>query len=275
MKIIEKLISSKTGDAKTCEDRMFYNENFAAVVDGATNKSELLFDGKSPGMIASNIVCDEIAKFHPRIDFTAAVEKLTKSIYKFYIDNGFEFQVKQDPTMTICATAAIFSRFRKEVWLIGECQCIANGILYSNNNLVSKINAEARALYLEEEIASGKNIQELINHDTGREFIMPLLRRQYLFENAKDDVIYSYPVLNGFSVNPKNIVVIAIQKDQRHLILASDGYPLLKSTLADSEKHLKDLLVDDPLCFRIFKSTKGCGKGNISFDDRTYLKIAI
>lgn len=57
------------------------------------------------------------------------------------------------------------------------------------------------------------------------------------------------------------------------LVLASDGYPVLKETLAESEAVLRELMEKDPLCFRENKGTKGLVKGNDSFDDRTYIRF--
>ena len=57
------------------------------------------------------------------------------------------------------------------------------------------------------------------------------------------------------------------------IILASDGYPFLKPTLAESENALAAQLDSDPLCIRSFKATKGLASGNKSFDDRSYVRF--
>ena len=36
---------------------------------------------------------------------------------------------------------------------------------------------------------------------------------------------------------------------------------------------LQDLLEQDPMCFRLYPSTKGVKPGNVSFDDRAYCRI--
>ena len=38
MKVLEQFIESKTGNQSLCEDSIFLNESFAAVIDGATSK---------------------------------------------------------------------------------------------------------------------------------------------------------------------------------------------------------------------------------------------
>ena len=57
------------------------------------------------------------------------------------------------------------------------------------------------------------------------------------------------------------------------IILASDGYPYLENTLEASESKLKYILENDPLCYTLYKSTKGIQKGNVSFDDRSYVRF--
>ena len=51
--------------------------------------------------------------------------------------------------------------------------------------------------------------------------------------------------------------------------------PVLKDTLAESEKSLDELLQKDPQCLRENRGTKGLVKGNQSFDDRTYVRFAV
>ena len=57
------------------------------------------------------------------------------------------------------------------------------------------------------------------------------------------------------------------------VVLASDGYPLLRPTLQQSEQDLDRLLKEDPQCCRLYESTKGLKPGNKSFDDRTYVRF--
>lgn len=60
---------------------------------------------------------------------------------------------------------------------------------------------------------------------------------------------------------------------EKTIVLASDGYPYLKDSLEASEHALQGVLRDDPLLFRTYKATKGIQQGNLSFDDRAYVKI--
>lgn len=48
---------------------------------------------------------------------------------------------------------------------------------------------------------------------------------------------------------------------------------LQKGTLAESKKELSEILKNDPLCYKEYCSTKGQKKGNVSFDDRSYIRF--
>ena len=63
--------------------------------------------------------------------------------------------------------------------------------------------------------------------------------------------------------------------DKSSIVLASDGYPVLKGTLAESERELSEILKNDPLCYKVYCSTKGLKKGNVSFDDRSYIRFSL
>ncbi len=138
-----------------------------------------------------------------------------------------------------------------------------------------KIAADARSLFLEAEIAHGKTIEELMQHDTGRDFIIPLLKQQMIFQNKPSTGQYWFAVLDGFDVPAEGLHIVKLPEETETIILASDGYPYLKTSLEETERTLQEILRDDPLLFRKYKSTKGITEGNISYDDRSYVKLII
>ena len=54
--IIELFNKGKTGNQEICEDLFVANDNFVAVIDGATNISSRLIRGKAPGRIAAEVI---------------------------------------------------------------------------------------------------------------------------------------------------------------------------------------------------------------------------
>ena len=64
-----------------------------------------------------------------------------------------------------------------------------------------------------------------------------------------------------------------IPSSSSEIVLASDGYPFLKPTLAASEAALAEQIANDPQNIHSFIATKGIVEGNKSFDDRTYIRF--
>ncbi len=275
MKTIEGRLASKDGDIKTCEDAVVVTDDFACVMDGTTSKSDRLWDGKKSGQIASMLISEAVSSLRKDININEAVQVLTASISDYYNSRDEYEALKKDPIHRLTASVALYSNYHREVWLIGDIQAMVDGEIYTNKIVLEEILTSARALYLEMELLRGKSIDELIESDPGRQFIKPLLEGQSLYQNSITDSPYSYSVIDGFPVSGANIKTVKVKEGAKYLILASDGYPFLKSTLKESEEALERLLNQDPLCIRLYKSTKGLKKGNISYDDRAYLKIEV
>ena len=106
--------------------------------------------------------------------------------------------------------------------------------------------------------------------DPARNLIMPFLRLQSRFANRRG--AYGYFVFDGFTDPTYPIRTVPIAPGDE-VVLASDGYPLLRPTLAESERELARLRRDDPSLIHEYRSTKGFVAGQESFDDRTYLRF--
>lgn len=86
------------------------------------------------------------------------------------------------------------------------------------------------------------------------------------------NIPFGYPVLIGQGIEPSMIKIYPV-KSGDEILLASDGYTVLRGTLEESAKKLQRILKEDPLCFRAYRSTKGKKSCNVSFDDRAYCRI--
>ncbi len=274
MRIVEQYIQGKTGRLERCEDDLILTEDFICVIDGVTSKSSFTQHGRTTGQLAVDLIKQAILQFPKDVECAEAIERLTVSIKTFYRDNQMVERCRAHPSERLAACAIIYSVFHHQVWIIGDCQCLVDNKLYTSPKLVDDVIAEARALYLATELDNGKTVDELIEHDTARAYVLPLIKRAMYYQNSDGDERYSFPVLDGFAVNVNQVKVIELDANVRHIVLASDGYPKLFNTLAESEQYLQQVLATDPLCYKQFKSTKGITKGNASFDDRTYVRVA-
>ena len=261
MEIIETLVEGKKNDPALCEDLIFISCDFIAVVDGVTSKSKNNSEALSGGRLAAQKVYEAVSQFPQDIDAFTAVSKITEAIAN--AGEGYE-------KGSLAAVAIIYSDFRKEIWSVGDCQCIINGELFTHEKEIDFINSKMRALVSELYRRKGFTDEELFENDKGREFIMPILQNQHVFANATGR--YSYGVFNGEKVPEEHIVVHKVKAGDE-IVLASDGYPFLRDTLEESEKLLEKELEENPLCDKGYLSTKGLSKGNKSFDDRAYIRF--
>lgn len=262
--VIESYTCSKTGRERDNEDGIFLNENFIAVIDGATSKTKLRIGEKTGGQFIRDVIMDTLGETVSNASCRETVADIMRAIRE--ASGG----LIDEPAS---ASAIIYSRALKQIWAVGDCQAYIGDRLITNFKLVDRILSEARAMAENALIETGEDYSELLRNDEGRRMIMPFLKLQHVFENKGGR--YGYCVFN-LSSDPETVGELAKVyevPEGEMVVLASDGYPVLKNTLAASEKELARLLAEDPLMCREALSTKGLREGNISFDDRTYIRF--
>lgn len=265
IEIIEQKSVSKTGNELNNEDGIFVSDNYVAVVDGATSKDSNLYEGRTGGQVVRDIILETLAKLSGNETFTEGVR---------IIQNEIEKQFPATQFFHACASAVIFNVKKHCIWMIGDCQACVNDQKYTNNKVIDDITSHARAIALQAFVMDGNSESEILKNDVGREMIMPFLKLQRKFENKSG--YFGYPVFNNVSM-PDDILYSKVVNinvpENAEIVLASDGYPELKPTLTESEEELAKIILTDPLCYKTYFSTKGLKKGNVSFDDRTYIRF--
>ena len=171
------------------------------------------------------------------------------------------------PEDRLCASAVIFSRLRREIWMIGDCQCLLNGELFENPKPYEDELATMRAAEVNRLLAEGVTVEQILAHDTARDTIIPHMLEAMRQQNV------SYAVIDGFPIPVDKVRVLTLDFQPWDVVLASDGYPFLCPTLEESEQLLAHQHHDDPLNIGTFKATKAFVKGNNSFDDRAYIRF--
>ena len=281
MDIIESSIIGKKSQ-EACEDGMVVTDDFIAVIDGSTSKTPKhlnpdMKNGRYAMMLISEYIREELKADASVDDFCQGV---TAYIYnKVYEKLGVEERLKEHPEERLTASAILYSRTRNEVWMVGDCQAIIDGKLYENG----KPNEEKIARKRVELIAQGLSPAE------ARKQIEPLLIKAMLSGQNQ-----TYTVIDGFPIYQEGVKVVALKmksasssievyfqeqtkpiSSPNEVVLASDGYPFLKPTLAASEAALAEQIANDPQNIHSFIATKGIVEGNKSFDDRTYIRFSV
>ena len=281
MKIIESSIIGKKSP-EACEDGMVVTDDFIAVIDGSTSKTPKhlnpdMKNGRYAMMLISEYIREELKADASVDDFCQGV---TAYIYnKVYEKLGVEERLKEHPEERLTASAILYSRTRNEVWMVGDCQAIIDGKLYENGKPYEQEIARKRVELIEQGLSPAE----------ARKQIEPLLIEAMLSGQNQ-----TYTVIDGFPIYREGVKTVALKMKpasssietyfQEHpkpvsspneVVLASDGYPFLKPTLAESEAALAEQIANDPQCIHDFIATKGLVAGNKSFDDRTYIRFFI
>lgn len=288
MKIIESSIIGKKSP-EACEDGMVVTDDFIAVIDGSTSKTPKhlnpdMKNGRYAMMLISEYIREELKADASVDDFCQGV---TAYIYnKVYEKLGVEERLKEHPEERLTASAILYSRTRNEVWMVGDCQAIIAGKLYENGKPYEEKIARKRVELIEQGLSPAE----------ARKQIEPLLIEAMLSGQNQ-----TYTVIDGFPIYREGVKVVSVSdscsvqdsvpaSDSVHcsdsvsasgtisvssseIVLASDGYPFLKPTLAASEAALAEQIANDPQNIHSFIATKGIVEGNKSFDDRTYIRF--
>lgn len=267
MKIIEQYIQGKK-NMNQCEDNLFINNQIVAVIDGVTAKGQHLWSGHTSGWYASHIIVDFFRENYISEHPYELLSTLSTLLKKKYSE---ELSERLLPEL-LRANIIMYNSVSNEIINYGDCQCIINGVLHSHTKAIDLHNSDIRAQILKEAIASGQSKQSLMQHDIGRDAIEKELQNQFQYENKICK--WGYPVLNGSPIEKSYITVYHVHTGDE-VVLATDGYPILCSSLKESEDQLHYILHEDPLCYKMNKATKGLLKGNISFDDRCYCRFKV
>lgn len=288
MKIIESSIIGKKSP-EACEDGMVVTDDFIAVIDGSTSKTPKhlnpdMKNGRYAMMLISEYIREELKADASVDDFCQGV---TAYIYnKVYEKLGVEERLKEHPEERLTASAILYSRTRNEVWMVGDCQAIIDGKLYENGKPYEQEIARKRLELIEQGLSPAE----------ARKQIEPLLIKAMLSGQNQ-----TYTVIDGFPIYREGVKVVSVSvsssvqdsvpasdsvpcsdsasasdtipSSSSEIVLASDGYPFLKPTLAASEAALAEQIANDPQNIRSFIATKGIVEGNKSFDDRTYIRF--
>lgn len=274
--IIEQIAIGKNPDQGLNEDRLIVTDDFVVCFDGATSKGEWRPDDMSTGRYLANMIAALVNNEFPKnITAFEAIILINKNINQAYKDFGVFALITEKPWERMIGSIAIYSRFHHQIWCVGDVQYRYNNQTFDNFSALDAITSAARCAYIEALLLSGKTKENIQQHDEGRDFILPLLKRQSYFQNIDPANSLALAAIDGTPLHDDHIKIHDVPADVTEIIMASDGYPLLFDTLNESEKHVQYLLEKDPLCFRENKQTKGLQKGQDSFDDRSYIRFQL
>ena len=277
MQIIEQSVVPKSPDRKS-EDGIVVTDDFIAVIDGSTSKTKRRH---CPWMSNGRYAMRLISRYIRRMPASSSCHDFCKGVTA-YIHRHYKYpllpfltprsrmqRVMDYPEERLTASTIIYSRMRREVWMVGDCQCLANGEYYDNPKPYEQRLAELRGERVRELLAQGVTQEQQLESDPARQVVIAPLLETMKNQNK------TFAVIDGFRIAEQLVPVYTLDFQPWELVFASDGYPWLCPTLAESEEKLRQQRETDPLNIGAFKATKAFLKGNNSFDDRSYIRFKV
>ena len=276
MNIIEQQVIAKNPRVG-CEDGIVVTPHFIAVIDGSTSKSHYRHSlWCSNGRQAMRIVSRYIRRMPANTTSEQFLTGVTAAVRRHYRRSMLP-RLQEHPEDRLTCSVVVFSRLCREVWLVGDCQCLivnprqgaASSQYYDNPKPYEAELAAMRADEVQRQLAEGKTVDQLLRNDTARPVIIPRMLETMRQQNV------TYAVVDGFHIPRQHVRILTLDFQPWEVVLASDGYPFLHPTLAESEEALEHQRLNDPLNIGNFQATKAFHPDNNSFDDRSYIRFQV
>ena len=223
---------------------------------------------RSNGRYAMQLTARYIQHMPKNITSEAFFRGVTAYIRKHY-KKSMQPRLVEHPEERLTCSAVVYSRLNREIWMVGDCQCLINGELFDNPKPAEAELAAMRAQEVRRLLESGATQDELLRNDIARPVIIPRMLETMRQQNV------TYSVIDGFPIDRRHVRIIPLDFRPWEIVLASDGYPILRPTLDESEEELRKLREEDPLNIGRFQATKAFHPDFNSFDDRAYIRFKV
>lgn len=276
MRLIEQFSSSSAPRVYRNEDRVYFDGRFAAVIDGKTDLTGLDYEGMSGGEWAAEKVCETL---HAAVDGISAMELISYATER--VGDGarrIHPHLELDHTIpTPSASLCVYSADAREIWRVGDCSWWMRDpesdfeIQSPGPDNYSTALGCARAALVEIWLRRGVSVDEMIDQRPEYEAIRYWSEWQHLMANDTESM-YSQGLINGVDV-PEEMIEITPVPAGVEVVMVTDGYPILCSTLEATEHALQNDLAEDPLRIGAHPALAPIATRGASFDNRSYLRI--
>lgn len=269
MRVIEEFTVARSNN-RPSEDALVATPDFVAVIDGAGDPQRRSWRGRSLGCLAAETLSATVRELTPDTSASAIVAALAQSLdsqRKILADAGLD---APGPA----ANMVLYSRSLRQIVRVGDCAFrIDDQVFQSQPKAFEQVLIDVRRLVLHAGLGVGTS-EETLDDDVAQVF-RTLYRYQEPCQNTPVRHPFSFAVLDGSPVPAWGVEIVDVPPGVHEIVLATDGYPELDSTLAQSEEALARLIKGDPLLLGAHAQAKSLGADDSSYDDRTYVRIAV
>jgi hypothetical protein len=272
MLVLESFCRGKRTDQALCEDLVFADENFVAVIDGVSDKSGLDYGGLTGGRWAALTIAAELSLLSAPSTLADAEARLTARL----ASGQRELHPNWSEMPPAGATLVCYSRIRHEIWRIGDGHYAIDGVANHGVMQIDEIALAARWAYVECLRHAGMSDCEIAD-DQGQmgDLLRPLLAVQHHLANFSERHPLAYGVLNGHPVPDHLRETARLDTTVREVAMSSDGYPRLFATLDETERYLASDVHADPLRVGRHRGFAAVRPPLLSYDDRAYVRLAV
>lgn len=264
--LIEQTVIGKLGP-DLCEDIVHVSSGYIAVIDGATSVTRDA-RGKKPGRIIAELVDECMGALDPDLDATGFFAALCQRVTP-RLEAAWPANAQERPT----ASMIVYSSARREVWVLGDGWLKIGDDLHELKIPYADAYTFLRCAHLKLLLAEGRPVESLLDEQAPLDLIRPFIQMQPRIQNHLPEP-YGYGV---FDLSEACIAYVKVFEAPpgAEIVLASDGYPMIAEDLRATEAILTACLATDPLMIGRYPQVKGLGKGQVSFDDRSYVRFRI
>lgn len=268
--VFEQFVESKT-DGRACEDLIVVNDAFAALIDGASDATGAVFAEKSGGRFAAEVIAESIRDLAAIATARMFADNLTSALVAAVAETHGKLAAD---SRWPAASVVCVSAHRREVWRIGDCTARVAGVLHAPNKRVDDAAYGFRAAINAAMLQTGSTLADVIETDPGYVATRALLDIQQHLSNKLGP--WGFGCVNGTPVPDEYLEVFPLATQPTEVILASDGYPVVHSTLGESEETLANLMSEDPASIdQLWVMGKPTRPGANAPDDRAYLRLLV
>lgn len=258
---------SKTGNEQENEDFVIDTPQWLVVCDGATDESGKKFWGRTGGQLTAILTAQTIIQAP---NGTSALDLIStiNDVYR----GAFGGIGQIGGSRPSCSFVAL-DKYAETIIRVSDVSWSDGHTVHQGWRQIDNVHGRMRAAYLTMLLTAGASQEQLLEDDPGRDLIYPSLQKQGTLCNNVDLVELSYGAIDGTPVPDRLIETWKLGPDVSEVIIATDGYPVIKSTLEHTEAYLQEDLALDPLRIAKHAGTKGLQPDQQSFDDRTYVRV--
>lgn len=176
------------------DDDIYIGENFVAVIDGVSYKSEINVGEKN--IKIANIITEAIKKIDrptaPDYAKTLEFEEFVKYV-NMYIKKYCEhinYPIEEKP---LEATGAIYSKYHNQIWIVGDCRAVYDDKTIENELKIDEVYMDIRVELIKALQKAGISQQELFSKDVTEEIIANHEKiNKYIKDEKEKDRIQTY-----------------------------------------------------------------------------------